>query len=81
MTAFNFAIGGGGDIQLVEVIVEIPTKVETSPFNTKWQQDTFHHIVMKESFTPIEVDSRFNDYMVTETFTPIESIKFNIREF
>jgi hypothetical protein len=80
MTAFNFATGGGGDIQLVEVTIEIPTKVETSPFNIKWQQSIFQDVVIKESFTPTEVASLFNDYRVTETFTPVESIKFNIRE-
>jgi hypothetical protein len=81
MNAFSFAVGGGGDIQLVEVIVEIPTKVETSPFNVSLQQTPFQDIVIKESFTPVEMDSGFNDYTVTETFTPTQSIKFNIKEY
>jgi hypothetical protein len=80
MTAFSFAIGGGGQIQIVEVTIPIPMKVETSPFGTSLGRTPFGIGTIKSDFGVVDKSPIINDNVISESFgaTP-KQIYFNVR--
>lgn len=80
MTAFSFAIGGGGEIQIVEVEVFVPLKVEKIPFSSLSGQTGFGTTTIRESFRQKEVYPAINDNVISEVFnTTSKKITFNVR--
>jgi len=80
MTAFSFAVGGGGQIQIVEIEVPIPTKIETNPFGSSLNKVPFGIASIKEEFGAIDKSPTLNDNVISESFgATSKKIYFSVR--